>query len=159
MKTRQFRVGPIHENFPSLPLLGDTTSNQALLFSHVFSIPVDVKPTYPNYTLPAANLSVPTPPETPNFTLIVSPTSSSTLTSLPQTACMLTSQRSTGTIANQSFWLKDQAGWRSQWLLETLTPATNYTAYVLQDRTKVSGPIYFVTKSGTYLCCPVIINA
>lgn len=29
-----------------------------------------------------------------------------------------------------------------------LTPSTNYTAYVLLNSTKVSGPIFFSTKSG-----------
>jgi hypothetical protein len=131
------------------PFLGDTTSNQAFIFSAPFTPSVEAKPTYPNYTLPPANLSAPAPPSSsPNFTLVVAPSSSS-LPSLPQTACMLSAQRSTGTVRNQSLWLRDEEGWRSQWLLEGLSPATNYTAYVIQDSRKVSGPMYFVTKSGT----------
>ncbi|KAI5981857.1 hypothetical protein EDD15DRAFT_2158798, partial [Pisolithus albus] len=38
---------------------------------------------------------------------------------------------------------------RSQWFVEGLSPSTNYTAYAIQDRVKVSGPIYFLTKSCT----------
>jgi hypothetical protein len=134
------------------PFLGDTTSNQAIIFSAPFSPSVQTKPTYPNYTLPPANLSVPTPPaSSPNFTLVVAPSSSSpSLPSLPQTACMLSAQGSTGTVRNQSLWLRDEEGWRSQWLLEGLSPATNYTAYVIQDNRKVSGPMYFATKSGMF---------
>jgi len=33
-----------------------------------------------------------------------------------------------------------------------LTPSTNYTAYVLQSTTKVSGPIFFATKSAAFNC-------
>ena len=63
---------------------------------------------------------------------------------------MLSAQRSSGTVRNQSLWLRDEEGWRSQWFLEGLTPATNYTAYVIQDSKKVSGPIYFATKLGSF---------
>jgi len=146
--------GPMHEVLQTLPFLGDTTSNQALLFSAAFSPPVPTKPTYPNYTLPSANLSASSPPaSSPNFTLVVGlSSSSSSLTSLPQTACMLSAQQSSGTVRNQSLWLRDEEGWRSQWFLEGLTPATNYTAYVIQDSKKVSGPIYLATKSASFTC-------
>ena len=135
-----------------LPFLGDTTSNQALLFSPPFATPSISAPTYPNYTLPVASLAfTDTPPSSPpNYTLVLSPTSSSSLTSGPQTGCFLSSQNNTGTIANQSLWLRDEEGWRTQWLLEGLSPSTNYTAYAIQDGTKVAGPIYFATKSGTF---------
>lgn len=144
--------GAIHEILQTPPFLGDTTSNQALLFSAPFSPSVLQKPTYPNYTLPAANLSTLAPPTSPNFTLIVALSSSSLLTSLPQTACMLSAQRSRGTVRNQSLWLRDEEGWRSQWFLEGLAPATNYTAYVVQDSRKVSGPMHFLTKSASFTC-------
>ena len=147
---------PIHEILPYVPLLGDTTSNQALLFSAPFdsSPPAGSffpQPTYPNYTLSPANLSLPAPPPSPNFTLVLSPTSiASPLTNLQQTGCRLTAINSTGTILNDTLWLRDIKGWRNQWLVDGLSPLTNYTAYVVQDSTKVSGPIYFVTKSGMY---------
>jgi calcium channel MID1 len=135
-----------------LPFFGDTTSNQALLFSPPFAKPFVQVPTYPNYTLPVASLAfTDTPPSSPpNYTLVLSPTPSSSLTSGPQTGCFLSSQNITGTIANQSLWLRDEEGWRVQWLLEGLSPSTNYTAYAIQDGTKVAGPIYFATKSRTF---------
>lgn len=134
------------------PLIGDTSSNQAILFSYPFNLPTDSNPKYPNYTLPLANLSIPIPPAAfPNLTLIVSLTSSSPpLTSLPQSACTLSSQQSSGSIVNETLWLRDQFGWRNQWLIAGLTPATNYTAYVLQDNRKVSGPLFFATKSRAF---------
>ena len=142
--------GPMHGTLGEVPLLGDTTANQVLLFSPPYaSAPVE-DPTYPNYTLPAANASLPSPPTAPNFTLIISPTSASF--SLSQSACLLSSQSSTGTIASQFPWLRDEQGWRMQWIVEGLSPQTNYTAFVVQDGSKVSGPIYFVTKSASFSC-------
>ncbi|KAG9312627.1 stretch-activated cation channel Mid1 [Chiua virens] len=136
-----------------LPLLGDTTSNQAILFSHAF-LPVPIaQPSYPNYTLPVANLSVPDiPTSIPNFTLVVAPTSAQ-LSSLPQTACaLLNTSTSTGSIVSTDTWLRNSEGWRSQWLVADLELSTNYTAYVIQDSFKVSGPIYFTTKSDNFPC-------
>ncbi|GLB42783.1 putative aryl-alcohol oxidase [Lyophyllum shimeji] len=147
---------PIHEILSSsdLPLLGDTTSNQALIFSPAFAVEKLPKPSYPNYTLPVANSSQPPPPlGSPNFTLIISPTAaSSPLTTLPQTGCFLSSQKSAGTLTSENLWLRDTTRWRTKWLMEALNPATNYTAYVVQDRTKVSGPMYFATKSASFAC-------
>ncbi|KAG6815403.1 hypothetical protein H0H87_002205 [Tephrocybe sp. NHM501043] len=152
---------PIHALLPDtdLPLLGDTTSNQALIFSPSFLNVELFVPSWPNYTLPPANLSQPTlPSSSPNYTLVISPTSSSRpLASLPQTGCMLATQKSTGTVINQGLWLRDSNGWRSQWLVEALTPATNYTAYVIQDSTKVGGPMYFTTKSASF-SCPLVFG-
>lgn len=51
---------------------------------------------------------------------------------------------------DSGLWLKDDDGWRFQWLIPGLSSETNYTAYVIQDGTKMSGPIYFVTKSGEW---------
>lgn len=142
--------GPIHELLRGLPVLGDTTSTEAIIFSAAFIKPLIPSPSYPNYTLPSAIQATPNPPSSgPNLTLILSTTSStSPLTSLPQTGCLLSEQKSLGRIANETIWMKDQEGWRTQWLMEALTPSTNYTAYVVQNRTKVSGPIFFTTKSG-----------
>lgn len=139
----------MHEHLTTYPLFGDSTSNQALIFSPPFESPLpEQPPSYPNYTLPVANISLPTPPLSyPNFTLVVSPTSAS-LTSFPQTGCQLSQVPSAWTAINQTLWLRDEEGWRSQWLLEGLLPMTNYTVYVVQDQTKVGGPAYFNTKSG-----------
>lgn len=138
-----------------VPLLGDTTANQAVLFSHVFlPIPIE-QPSFPNYTLLPANLSAPDiPSPLPNFTLVIAPTSAQ-LSSLPRTACaLLNTSSSTGSIVSNDPWLRSSEGWRSQWLVAGLSPSTNYTAYVIQDALKVSGPIYFTTKSGKSLLCP-----
>jgi calcium channel MID1 len=133
-------------------LLGDTTSNQAILFSQPF-LPVPIEqPSYPNYTLPPANISTPEIPSSiPNFTLVLAPTSAQ-LTSLPQTACALLNASSTGSTVSNDPWLRSPEGWRSQWLVDSLSPSTNYTVYVIQDSLKVSGPIYFATKSASFQC-------
>ncbi|KAG6917218.1 hypothetical protein DXG01_003423 [Tephrocybe rancida] len=106
-----------------------------------------------------ANLSQPTlPKSSPNYTLLISPTNSSpSLTALPQTGCMLSSQKSTGAMTNEGLWLRDASGWRTQWLVEALSPATNYTAYVIQDSTQVGGPMYFATKSASF-ACPLVFG-
>lgn len=90
------------------------------------------------------------PASNPNFTVKVFPTSTG-FANKPQTACFLQSQKSTGTIAIEKQWARDQSGWRTQWLLGGLTPVTNYTGFVLQN-TSVSGPIYFTTKSAAFNC-------
>ncbi|KIK55700.1 hypothetical protein GYMLUDRAFT_248510 [Collybiopsis luxurians FD-317 M1] len=145
--------GPLHQVLATFPLLGDTTSNQALIFSPPFDPPTLVEPSYPNYTLPGPSLSPPSPPDSsPNFTIVIAPTSSQNLTSLPQTACMISSQSSSGNIANESLWLRDEDGWRTQWIIEGLSPQTNYTAYVSEDGKKLSGPMYFTTKSAVFAC-------
>ncbi|KAK7472238.1 stretch-activated cation channel mid1 [Stygiomarasmius scandens] len=146
--------GPLHETLDALPLFGDTTANQALLFSPPFDPPSISDPTYPNYTLPIPGLDAPSAPSTsPNFTLVVAETSASTpLTSLQQTACRFSSQRSSGSVVNESLWLRDSDGWRTQWILNGLTSQTNYTAYVIQDSVKLSGPIYFTTKTAAFNC-------
>ncbi|KAF9005223.1 stretch-activated Ca2+-permeable channel component-domain-containing protein [Cyathus striatus] len=150
---------PMHEVLTNLPLFGDSTANQALIFSAPFLAPSLPKPSYPNYTLPGGNLSFPDPPSSsPNFTIIVQSTASG-IASGHQTGCFLSSQRSSlnVNVVNQTLWLKDADGWRSQWILGGLSPSTNYTVYVVQDSTKVSGPIYFATKSAAY-SCPLVAS-
>ncbi|KAJ7236291.1 stretch-activated cation channel Mid1 [Mycena haematopus] len=158
---------PIHQSDYVSALLGDTTSTEALLFSPPFSPPPAVIPAYPNYTLPAAIPSIPgAPPDPKNYTLIVSPTSNG-LTSMQQTSCALSTQKSTGIVANQSLWLRDASGWRTEWFMTGLTPQTNYTAYVILDAYKVTMPIFFTTKSSSFSCslvsqlpyCPSIAYA
>lgn len=151
--------GPIHAILPTFPLLGDTTSSQALLFSAPFAaIEAAPEPTFPSYTLPQANLSIPQYTSTHNFSLILAPTTPQSgqrkLTDISQTGCALNAQQSSNasTAINQTLWSRDADGWRNQWLIDGLTPSTNYTAYVVQDNTKVSGPIYFATKSSAFPC-------
>lgn len=138
---------PLHEITRDLPVFGDTTSNQAILFSPALQKIKIEQPTYPNYILPAPNMTQPDQPtNSSNVTVIVSSTSSG-LANKPQTGCFLSSQLASATTANESFWARDEH-WRIQWLMGGLTPSTNYTAYVIQNSTKVSGPIFFSTKSG-----------
>jgi calcium channel MID1 len=148
------RIGPLHEILHQNPLFGDSTNNQAIVFSPVLaSAPPLNTPSYPNYTLPSADSSLPSAPgSTPNVTLIVTQSSNKPLL---RTSCFLNSSAisTTGTIVNSSLWLRDpDDGWRTQWLLSGLTPQTNYTAFVIQDTHKVSGPINFLTKSASFIC-------
>ncbi|KAL5514095.1 hypothetical protein ACEPAG_2856 [Sanghuangporus baumii] len=175
---------PLQEYLPTLPLLGDTTSNQALLFSPPFSPMTLEEPKFPNFTLPDANLSAPdSPTQLPNFTLLIGPTGSfpefnfttNTFTDgSPVTACSL-NNRANFTIntnnnpenVQSSLVLRDQNGWRTQWLVSGLEPLTNYTAFVLQDNVKISGPVNFKTKSAIFSCplvhslpyCPLVSYA
>lgn len=147
-------LGPIHQFLDTLPLLGDTTTNQVLLFSPPFSPPSISQPTYPNYTLPSANLTFPSEPSSPpDWALFIAPTSSPAFASLPRTGCAM--RAAAGNVGfyktssnSEGLWLRDSDGWRWQWFINGLTPQTNYTVYGVTNGTQVSGPIYFVTKSG-----------
>ena len=158
---------PLHQYLSSLPLFADSTSNQAIIFSPPFQPAPDLSfPSFPNYTLPPPNLSLPDQPSShPNLTLVISPTT--TTTTLIRSSCALLATSSVGTIINQSLWIPDDNGWRLQWLVDDLSPSTNYTAFVVQDGAKVSGPIYFTTKSPSFSCplvsslpyCPAVAYA
>ncbi|KXN88082.1 Calcium influx-promoting protein ehs1 [Leucoagaricus sp. SymC.cos] len=161
--------GPLHDILSDYPLFGDSTNNQAIVFSPMLApAPPPDTPIYPNYTLPSANSSLPSPPTSiPNVTLIVSQTTDKPLL---RTSCFLNSSTisTTGTTVNSSLWLRGlEDGWRTEWLLGGLTPQTNYTAFVVQDTHKVSGPLYFVTKPASFQCtlvhalpfCPSIAYA
>lgn len=154
---------PIHEPLETLPYFGDSTANEALLFSPPFFPPApQPQPTYPNYTLPPANTTLPSfaPPPgssaTPNFTLFLAPLDVG-LPSLPQTACAIrtyvtgdpSAAQSAQVLAEQT-WLRDERGWRREWLVGRLAALTNYSVYAIQDGTRLSGPIYFTTKSGLW---------
>lgn len=158
----------MHNLTQALPLLGDTTSNQVLLFSPVLANATPANsPTYPNYTLPPANLSLPSGDTSllTGLSVFVAPTASLAKGSLPLTGCAMRDSKTDGSIAmdakpsaDNGLWLKDDSdGWRFQWLISGLSSQTNYTAYVIQDGTKLSGPINFVTKSGMcYNSCVLI---
>ncbi|KAI5119680.1 hypothetical protein M0805_009624 [Coniferiporia weirii] len=187
---QSFEVGvsdtsePLYEVLTSLPLLGDTTANQALLFSPPFLAPsAATEPSYPNYTLPIASLPVPTPPtQHPNFTLIAGPvnvfpefdfSTNTFVDGTPVTACALGSLSNLTVMSGsfgsvqESLVLRDSDGWRFQWLVDGLQPLTNYTTFVLQDGVKVAGPVNFVTKSALFACplvhslpyCPLVSYA
>ncbi|OBZ71893.1 hypothetical protein A0H81_03524 [Grifola frondosa] len=140
------------------PLLGGTASNQALPFSPPFSPITYASPTYPNYTLPPANLTFPPARSSPpDYSLHIVQTSSSSLSTMPRTACAIRNLRTASATlvsasSSQGLWLHDDDGWLWQWLIGGLTPLTNYTAFAMQDQTKMSRPINFVTKSAAFIC-------
>ncbi|KAF8493803.1 stretch-activated Ca2+-permeable channel component-domain-containing protein [Russula emetica] len=146
--------------------VGDSTGLLAHSSSPHLSFPPPPphQPTYPNYTLPPANTtlpSLPPPPEsssTPNFTLFLAPLDAG-LPSLPQTACAVRTRVTGDPSAAQSaqvlaeqMWLRDELGWRREWLVGRLAALTNYSVYAIQDGTRLSGPIYFTTKSASFSC-------
>lgn len=153
---------PLHAPVQDLPFFGDSTANEVLLFSPPFLPPEPApQPTFPNYTLPQANISlssVPPSQNSPNFTLFLAPLSAG-LSALPQTACAIRAGVTSNTQAAQSarvlaeqLWLRDELGWRKEWLVGLLTPLTNYSVYAIQDGTRLGGPIYFTTKSASFSC-------
>ncbi|KAI0338114.1 hypothetical protein BDW22DRAFT_1409662 [Trametopsis cervina] len=163
----QDAANPFHQILDGLPLLGDTTANQALIFSPPLSnantTHID-EPTYPNYILPPANTSLPdgAPALPVDVSVFIAPTSTSDLPSLPRTGCAIRAAtfkdshfKDSERTKDNGLWLRDASGWRWQWLLSGLTPLTNYTTYVIENGTKVSGPINFVTKSGSF-ACPIV---
>ncbi|KIJ37548.1 hypothetical protein M422DRAFT_50354 [Sphaerobolus stellatus SS14] len=184
---------PLHALSPSLPLLSDTSSTLAILFSAPFAKDDHKSPSFPNYTLPSGNItSFPNPPSGADkqaFTMVFIPTGTTDTDvriggALARSACairragnntagaFLGTSVATGTAAavdnentgssgngngnginaNQSLILRSfNEGWRTQWLIEGLTPSTNYTAWVLSGGV-VSGPVFGVTKSDNFAC-------
>lgn len=144
---------PIHQYLGQDKLLfGDSTRSQAIFFSSPFEGVQVTQPTFPNYTLPPVQtpFSVSQPSSTPQFTLTLLETSSA-LGLLTGSSCALTATSSAGMVTSQAYWIRDEVeGWRSKWLVEGLTSGTNYSVFVSQDGAKVSGPLYFTTKSGQY---------
>ncbi|KAI6000346.1 hypothetical protein F5J12DRAFT_914305 [Pisolithus orientalis] len=58
------------ESFNAPPLFGDSTTNQAILFSPPFAFMTKSEPTYPNYTRPLADLSLPDAPPSPRRAVV-----------------------------------------------------------------------------------------
>ncbi|KAF8530202.1 stretch-activated Ca2+-permeable channel component-domain-containing protein [Hysterangium stoloniferum] len=164
---------PLHRNLTTFPVLGDTTATQALLFSPPYLPPLMPQPSYPNYTLPSGNLTLPPPPPAssqPNFTLVLSPTTqiqeqpgfklSLSACAIRETArgvsgSVIGLNGTSGVNVTSSVVLRDISegqGWRTQWLVEGLTSNTNYTAWVIQDGGAVAGPIFVFTKSSSFSC-------
>jgi calcium channel MID1 len=143
----------LHQYFGQDGLLfGDSTGNQAIFFSPPFESVATTQPKFPNYTLPTVQtpFSVSQPSSTPQFALTLVETSSASGL-LGRSSCALRATSSKGTVKNQTSWIRNEVeGWRFKWLVEGLSPGTNYSAFVSRDGTKVSGPLYFTTKSGRY---------
>lgn len=142
---------PIHQYLGQDGLLfGDSTGTQAIFFSSRFETIEVTRPGFPNYTLPFAQtpFSVSQPSSSPRFNFTLVETSSDPEL-LARSSCALRATNSVGTVKNQTNWARNETeGWRSKWLVEDLKPGTNYSVFVSQDETKVTGPLYFSTKSG-----------
>lgn len=153
-----------------------------MLFSPPFLATPFVEPIFPNYTLPSANLAAPTTPNNaPNNTIIIVPSAKlvdpqgSALSNLTLSSCYLaslsivsnaagtpTTPGAPGTTAtatvSTSLALRDQSrGWRTQFLVEGLTPSTEYTMYTVATSSQggvpiLSQPASFKTKSASFAC-------
>ena len=161
-------LGPLHALSPAAPLLGDTTSSSALLFSPLLLSSPHSQPSYPNYTLPPAQLSLPEYPSTQSnltslstdLSLILIPTTSSpTLEGLDNSICAVQNANvSTGSIAHPSNMLVnattswtgvgEEEGFRTMWVVGNLVAETNYTAYIVDEKGGMSSPIWLSTKEG-----------
>jgi hypothetical protein len=152
---------PIFRRNSTAPLFGDSTATQAIIFSPPFQDAPYDPPSFPNYTLPSANLSDAPPPPTPPFqSLLVFQTSiiSPVVSQLNQSFCGMLevpgNLATSGRPLTKTVVLRDVAGWRTQWVLEGLTPSTNYTVFIVENDETVSPPLYFTTKSCASLLCP-----
>jgi calcium channel MID1 len=111
---------------------------------------------YPNYTFQETTPFVPPLPSSmePNATLLLFPTANANATVwLTNSACALTSKLGgvITTTATRTVY-RDSNGWRRQWFVDGLSASTNYTAYVVEDGARVSGPSYLRTKSDSFPC-------
>ncbi|WWC90056.1 uncharacterized protein L201_004988 [Kwoniella dendrophila CBS 6074] len=172
--------GPLQTISSSIPFLGDTTSTQALIFSPLLYASLPYEPTYPNYTLPAPQLTF-TPlndlsPESlisgntslsNNLTLYVVPTtsnSSPTSNQLDYSTCAISlSVNQTGSLAEkiitksdseepQYSMINDEEGYRHYWTIGGLSPSNNYTAWIKDDQGTWLSPIWFTTKPDSFPC-------
>ncbi|CAE6374080.1 unnamed protein product [Rhizoctonia solani] len=147
---------PVHRRLSELPLLGDTGATRAIIFSSPFFTPEIEEPIYPNYTFQETTPSAPPLPPSaePNATLLLFPTANANATVwLTNSACALTSKLGgviTTTVTRTVY--RDSNGWRRQWFVDGLSASTNYTAYVIEDGARVSGPSYLRTKSDSFPC-------
>ncbi|KAK4683913.1 calcium channel MID1, partial [Tremellales sp. Uapishka_1] len=167
---------PLHTLSTALPFLGDTTADTALLFSSLLSSDQIPQPSYPNYTLPSAQVafSAGSPPTLSSLSIYVVPTSSSPSQSgLDNSMCAVTTtSTSTGSLGADSLlnevgprWMRvdGEEGWRWTWAITGLLPQGNYTAWVVNGG-DLSGPIWFSTKEESFPCqlllptdiCPAI---
>ncbi len=153
-------IAPMHGPSKDLPLLGDTTSTQAIVFSPSWMVLQD-RPiqTWPNYTLPAINTSYPLPPQQsiPPSSLLILATPNS-LSSFPlfNSACALRQQAVVAATqaaynATASSLVRDPAiGWQTEFYIPTgLQPSMNYSVWITQGP-KIAGPIYILTKSASF---------
>ncbi|WWC61161.1 uncharacterized protein I303_103741 [Kwoniella dejecticola CBS 10117] len=170
--------GPLNSMSSALPYLGDTTSNQALIFSPLLYSYSEAEPSYPNYTLPSAQLPlVPINDLSPdslvsgntslseNLTLYVVPTSSDnspTTNQLEYSQCAISlAVNTTGSLAEKVIVRTEEpqwstvdslAGYRQYWVIGGLEAGTNYTTWLKDQNGVWSGPIWFNTKAASFPC-------
>lgn len=159
------KTAPSQSLATTLPQVGDTTATQAIFFSPVFAASNHIPPKFPNYTLPLGELDTPDPPgNIPNFTLVLLPTNKLPSNfQLQSSVCAIQSLANSAdggvTISPSSSQVDGltitanpvlkgiKEGWRFQWVIEGLKPATNYTIWTIQDNEVLGGPINALTKS------------
>ncbi|RSH91307.1 stretch-activated cation channel mid1 [Saitozyma podzolica] len=179
--------GPIHSITTSQPFLGDTTNSTALIFSPLLQDSPHYQPTYPNYTLPPAQLVLPSFSSStdnmvsnasfigpaPNLTLIMVPTGSSpTQDGLDHSLCAIrAANSSTGSVASPSNMIVNRTepswvavdgeeGYRQYWVVGNLVSGSNYTAWVYdEDKQSLSPPIWLATKDASFQCPLVLPNS
>ncbi|UOH81487.1 hypothetical protein LQV05_004158 [Cryptococcus neoformans] len=170
--------GPLHALSAVYPLLGDTTSTSALIFSPLLYSSPQPEPSYPNYTLPGTQLAFPdfsyseplNSSLSSNLTLIVVPTNASpTSTDLDNSICAINAASANSSVSGanntilksfQPEWMTvgDEQGFRSYWVLGDLAEQGNYTAWVSDDKGVLSQPAWFATKPADFPCQLVMPN-
>lgn len=149
------RADPPHDFDTNLPILSDTASTQAIVYTPTFQNITIAPPSYPNYTLPSLNPFADLPP--PNYlppSSIVILNTPTQLSSLPyfRSSCALRAlQGASAFNASQTNVIRSgQTGWQTEFFVPSgLAPSTNYTVWMTQGP-KVSGPIYMRTKSAQF---------
>ncbi|KLT44760.1 hypothetical protein CC85DRAFT_283391 [Cutaneotrichosporon oleaginosum] len=161
------------------PYFGDSSATEALVFSPLRLVDKPPEPTYPNYTLPGAELPLPdfqailngsesTRNNTFLFggraqavTFVVLPTSS-TPSALSNSAAAIQEQverlpsEDMPTLnVNGSAWttVGGTAGFRDYAVFGNLKPSTNYTVWAVgADGITMSQPAWFTTKQASFNC-------
>lgn len=151
---------PLQTVSSTLPVLADTTSRYALLFTPVFASPPDAlaPQTYPNYILPPPRVNATPPSSPPNHTLYIFPTTDSSVNTLGKSSCYVrkrTDALKNVTVAGNETRLLAGKGWREMLLLEgkELTSEGNFTVWMERktggsEAVELSGPISFRMKEG-----------
>lgn len=163
-------AGPYHYISPATVFLGDTTPDTALLLSPLLMTAPQPEPSYPNYTLPRAQMVFDAYPGAGsqtnlttlgnNFRPVIVPTVSSPINDgLDNSLCaVVTANTSTGYVANPANMLINATtrwmsvggveGFRTMWVVGGLVAETNYTAWLVDDQGGVTEPMWFSTKEG-----------
>ncbi|WVQ78119.1 hypothetical protein IAT38_000200 [Cryptococcus sp. DSM 104549] len=170
--------GPLHALTDASPHLGDTTPSSVLLFSPLLAASPQPQPSYPNYTLPGAQLVFPSfdlssdsvslnSSLDTNLTMIVIPTNSSpTAIGLDNSHCAVSALLTANTSLageNNTILKTDEPGWmtisgeegyRHYWVLggDGFEAGGNYTAWVRDGSGVLSRPAWFAMKQDDFPC-------